>query len=284
MRKRAWAAIYPRLNDGFSLANFLWELRDFQHLWKTSKKLGSLIRKAGWGDLPSLTKLFGSKTAAELHLSYSFGIKPMVSDISSLVGSLFNIDDIVDEFIKEGKEPQSYHYREDLWRTTQRTNTYWGHWTKETEGLYAATCRMRYLYVKPEFLTASRIVLGLRLTPENIWNAIPWSFVIDWVLGIGKCLRQFDEDPHLLACEVLDYCDSVKSTSKTKLVRDRSTGTSYSSAYDYSLGDVHYPLWEWTRSRYIRSVGLPATGYAFPVLDSMSLRELMLSASLARTR
>lgn len=33
--------------------------------------------------------------------------------------------------------------------------------------------------------------LGVNLNPSIIWNAIPWTFVIDWVVNIGSFLDQF---------------------------------------------------------------------------------------------
>jgi hypothetical protein len=32
--------------------------------------------------------------------------------------------------------------------------------------------------------------LGINLNPAIIWNAIPWSFVVDWVAGVGPYLDQ----------------------------------------------------------------------------------------------
>lgn len=32
---------------------------------------------------------------------------------------------------------------------------------------------------------------GVNLNPAIIWNAIPWSFVVDWVFGVSRWLDQF---------------------------------------------------------------------------------------------
>ncbi len=33
--------------------------------------------------------------------------------------------------------------------------------------------------------------LGVNLNPSIIWNALPWTFVVDWVLSIGQYLDDF---------------------------------------------------------------------------------------------
>lgn len=35
--------------------------------------------------------------------------------------------------------------------------------------------------------------LGVNINPAIIWNAIPWSFAIDWVIGVNRWLDQFKE-------------------------------------------------------------------------------------------
>jgi hypothetical protein len=35
--------------------------------------------------------------------------------------------------------------------------------------------------------------LGINLNPAIIWNAIPWSFALDWIVGLGKALDQFKQ-------------------------------------------------------------------------------------------
>jgi hypothetical protein len=36
-------------------------------------------------------------------------------------------------------------------------------------------------------------MLGVNLNPAIIWNAIPWSFIVDFVLGVSQWVSQFKE-------------------------------------------------------------------------------------------
>jgi hypothetical protein len=48
------------------------------------------------------------------------------------------------------------------------------------------------------------------LDPAAVWDVIPWSFVVDWFLPVGRWLH--DNRPRLFPAEfeVLDYCESFR--------------------------------------------------------------------------
>jgi len=61
-------------------------------------------------------------------------------------------------------------------------------------------------------------LLGVDLNPVIIWNAIPWSFVIDWVIGINRWLanrRQLNMEPRL---SISRYMWSWSYTRKIRTV------------------------------------------------------------------
>jgi hypothetical protein len=52
--------------------------------------------------------------------------------------------------------------------------------------------------------------IGVRPDPSIIWNALPWSFVVDWFAGIGQWLERFkgaNIEPRLV---IRNYCHSFK--------------------------------------------------------------------------
>lgn len=284
MRARAWQELLPKLESGFSLLNFLWELKDLPSLFKQALKASRFIKNS---DIIKILKKGNTKTASELLLAYSFAIAPFMADVESICDLLAACDKEVNKFIAEGKKAQSYHYREDLGSsTTSAGGSYDRFLETETSAEYYATLRCKYLYKKPDVWVSLMRLWGLRVTPEALWNAVPFSFVVDWVLKIGDALQQFDRDCNLTV-EVLDYCDTIKS----KVVKREVAGGG-SSCGDWRTAPaipwfVHsHPgivVWEWTRSIYNRVPTLPETGYYFPVLDALSMRELVLSAALLRT-
>lgn len=269
MRARAWQAMYPKLNTGFSLLNFLWELKDFPRLLRTLARLKTLIGKFD-------PAVFGSRTAADLHLTIQFGIKPFVADIEQMVDLLSSFQKAIRDFKRRGETPDNYHYSEVIDLDTSDTYSSTGRTIHTYKGVYHATMKCTYSYTIPPFLEGWRRVWGLRLTPENIWNAIPFSFLVDWVWKVNKFLAQFDEDPNLVV-SIIAYCDSVKSTSTDEYVR----GGPELPMDRMVVGNTD-PLWTWVRTQYTRTPGVPNTGYALPVFDSLSKRELVLGAALLR--
>lgn len=134
---------------------------------------------------------------------------------------------------------------------------------------------------------------GLRITPSTVWNAIPWTFVIDWLVNVTDFLEQFDRDPGLTV-KVHDYCDTIKSVSQNDFRRSLrnpsianykipswGNGSFVGSSVFHLSEDIDSPiLWTWKRVHYKRVPGVPFTGYALPVLDSLSNRQLVLAGAL----
>jgi len=285
MRKLAWQSLLPKLNDGFSLANFLWELRDLRTLGFSVSKLLKQMRLIK-GSVPD--RLLSTRTLAELILTYSFAIAPLHADIQTMLGGLFNTNKRVNEFIANGRRNLTYHYTNPLCgEVTGTRKTYWGEQVDTTQAVYHATLKCSYYYKKPSELEAFLRITGLRVTLENLWNAYPYSFVVDWVLKIADWLKQFDRDP-FLTVYIKDYCDSIKMVCATTSFNDFGIGT-YATTHptvdgyaDLVIG--RHAVWSTRRSYYLREPGLPNTGYAFPVFDSLSNRELVLGGALLRTR
>jgi hypothetical protein len=80
--------------------------------------------------------------------------------------------------------------------------------------VYHAT--MRYTYVLPELDTMlDRLwlfmdALGVRWDPNILWNAIPYSFVVDWVVDVQSFLADYRRDNWPIQTQIHDFCHSVK--------------------------------------------------------------------------
>ena len=281
MRKRAWGSLMPELNTGFSLLNFIWELKDVRLLLSLAAKLSYLARTFD-------KALLSSRTAAELTLSYSFAIAPFIRDVETMVDGLFRVNKRINEFIAQGRKVNTYHYVEDQQaavRTVEDATRPGCILYSDKVQTYRATLKASYTYKKPPELEGLLRVTGLRLTPEAIWNAIPFTFLIDWVLSVSTSLRSLDRDTNLTV-HLVDYCDSIKYRQRFYTERTYDmyyVGHQMSSVY-VGQGSTEPPvIWEHERSRYLRVPGVPDTGYAFPVLDTLSNRELVLGGALLRT-
>lgn len=58
---------------------------------------------------------------------------------------------------------------------------------------------LEYSYELPGWVDEDSLIsaladrLGVTLNPAIIWNAIPWSFVVDWFVGVSRWLDQWKQ-------------------------------------------------------------------------------------------
>jgi len=122
--------------------------------------------------------------------------------------------------------------------------------------------------------------LGVNLSPAIIWNAIPWSFVIDWFIGVSRYLgerKTLNMEP---AVCISRYMWSWKSTRKVR------TWFAPANPFASTFGLPQCPtvyLPDLYETIYRRDVELPAISnslYGSGFSDS----ELILGGALAITR
>jgi hypothetical protein len=276
LKREAWAAIQPELNSGFSLLNFLLELRDVKEIWALGNKCNS------WLGLLGRAKPDPTKSLAEIHLLYQFGLKPLVSDIIEMFDLIKGVDKKINKFIEDGKKVRPYHFRKvvsedetEVLPSSAYDALYEGCRTE-----YFCTISLSYEYKRPPMFEGLLRVWGLRPTVEHIWNAIPYTFIIDWIFKVNNFLRQLDKDPGL-SIAIHDYCDTTKVTNWRES-RNHVPATYAIGYLRRYIERENAPIWRVSRVAYLRQPGLPNIGYAFPVRDTLSLRELMLAGSLLR--
>jgi len=118
--------------------------------------------------------------------------------------------------------------------------------------------------------------LGINLNPAIIWNAIPWTFVIDWVINVSKWLdkrKVMNLEP---AINISRYSWSY-TTMRTTRTRIRT----YPNTPWTHMPWMYLPdLYEQT---YRRSSELP-TYDSLLAVSGLSSRELSLGVALAITR
>lgn len=198
----AWQKLQPDLTK-LSIPNFVLELDDVQQLYKLWKKNVSLV-----------------KNVAGLHLNYKFGWRPTIGDVTAMVEGLVSFRDAIKEFEKGlGKTIQSSslelssnptvtgnveypvgsncHYRATLRRTVQAFVTY-------------APQPLAVVGEIDKVLRGLLDTLGVELNPRIIWEAIPFSFVVDWFFGVGRWLERFKFDALELPVSLVDSCLQLK--------------------------------------------------------------------------
>jgi hypothetical protein len=157
---------------------------------------------------------------------------------------------------------------------------------EESEGItFCATMRYKYvipreLYTAHGQMKAALDMLGVSQNPAIAWNAIPFTFVIDWLVNFGGFLDSVKVDNIQLQTEITDFCMSAKVSRAIQL------GMS-------ELREMHSPTFGITRqygpfrvvdrcvkSYYERRVGIPNIRSALAV-SGLNMREFLLGGALA---
>jgi hypothetical protein len=154
-------------------------------------------------DLPSLFKSQGDtfyKKAASYNLKYQFGIKPLISDLKSLLLFQHHI---------AKRERELRKLQESGLRRKVEVFTGSAHETHDRQvnsSLYSKFAKMNrvttvrkwgfveyrpssYPLTDPQLRRlAMRAVLGLTIDFSTAWNLIPWSWLVDWCSNVGDFL------------------------------------------------------------------------------------------------
>lgn len=120
-------------------------------------------------------------------------------------------------------------------------------------------------------------LLGVNLSPAIIWNAIPWSFVVDWFVGVSRYLadrKVINMEP---AINITRYMWSWRCTRKIKCYFEEVAGQTQKPLCPRTYLPTLY------ETIYRRDVDLPA--YTNSLYGSgLSGTELSLGAALVTTR
>lgn len=237
------------LFDKFNLLNFLFEFKDMKQMFTLwSGKKG--IRK----------NLSGAVLNAEL------GWKPFISDVERIYRGVLTLRDNIRRWNSDAKRGVIYTRHcnlavplEDLTSikpsstvtdqpahpsgsSIYNPNTgtygqfYW--WCDRT--VKVETTMIAHMYFRPKPIRDIEIedicalwvdALGIGDGASTIWNAVPFTFVVDWFWAFGEFLHQFDVDSVDVGFEVVDFGYSFKTTDHTTIYPHLGVGSRNDGAY-----------------------------------------------------
>lgn len=305
----ALQTMLPSFHSKNSLVNFLLELKDFKSVVKymSNKVEGkvSLLLRASRIAASKQQKPFA--VLSRLYLSYSFGWKPLFNDVVSFIEEISGFKAKYDELMKRAGSPQQSYWGTTVSGTAFSENTYYtngvgdgpeGGWTGPFHGKcrvrvvqeaspgirYSATVRYRYAMPSELQSVMGKIksfldLLGVARNPAILWNAIPFSFIIDWIVNVNQYLERLRVDNVDFKTEILDFCHSARVERN---VRFDVAGEGY------QVGIGYYPLAFTTtdfckKIVYERKLGIP--NYLEAIQTSgLNTREFSLAAALAGAR
>lgn len=188
----AYAAAYDRLyktiGEKASLALTLMDRKkSCDMIAARAMQIVSLVRKAKMGKLPKPSKRASKRAptnAASAWLEYTFGWVPLIQDIGSAV-EVMQSSPPVDRV--RGRANVSFPVSFDqtsggLYPGSRMNGT--------ASGGVSLSCQV--IVTNPDLYLANQ--LGFVNPAFVAWDAIPFSFVIDWFLPVGKFLSQFTNE------------------------------------------------------------------------------------------
>lgn len=167
------------------------------------------------------------RNASAVYLEYVYGWKPLINDIAGTIQALREFSAGIKPVVVHGRGKSTTSTSKNLaygslgWRSSS-------YWIKS--GLLQETSTTRvdiHARVKPE-LALFRMLnqLGLFNPISTAWDAIPYSFIVDWFLPIGKVLSAMTAPIGL---------DFISGTISTKIDRV-STAEWHLTAYQSKVG------------------------------------------------
>lgn len=218
-RSRAWHVMQPRFEGDISMFNFLLELKDLKELYSVIRKLKPQRLKRSLLKLRRKRYIDPSRPLAEAHLMNEFAIKPLISDFVTILSQInIQVLEAQKDFQEAGLGRNTRHYTEvfDVDWVSDWSSYYENKYPYRGIGLlsqlvFTATMEYSYAYSMRSTLDAVTRYWGLTPTWNAIWNAIPFSFLLDYVFKVGDSIKAMEHDKNV-DLELTQYCESLLST------------------------------------------------------------------------
>jgi hypothetical protein len=305
LKQKSLNTMMPSIKSELSVVNSIYELKDFESLPRTLKRIYSFFASFAKRGL-TLKKLLRStgQTGSDSYLQAQFNVLPLLSDIVGIHTALLSIEQKIRQLVNRAGTVQTRHFR---WAWTEYddiNDSSSGHhvfqngieipnaWIPYTgmllerkvvnsPSIFHAEMQYNYYYTDGQLEHAQVLgfldAIGANLNPTIIWNAIPWSFVVDWVIGVGRWLdthKTLNMEPRL---HIRRYLWSV--------TRERSI---YTTKRSFGLGPItastgrSISLPAVTEKSYRRFNDLPSANSV--KLSGLSLIEFSLGGALVISR
>jgi len=298
---RALRSMLPSIKSELSIINSLIELKDFKRpirsilqYFKGNSALSKVSASLKYvRSLRNKTLREVFQTAAGGYLQARFNFLPLISDIRAVYTALSRTERRINDLITRSGRKQNKHW---MFRWQEYPDTYeignegwpvasWAYIPNPRinsirKCTYSPTvfhAQIQYNYNYTEYQLAHAQVLahldalGVNFNPAIIWNAIPWSFVVDWVIGVSRWLDSFKVENMKPKINICNFCWSIKRERVIQIEK----GISSDPIAGYKSRST-LPLTYQTAYR--RSVGIPSVSSL--TTSGVSSDEFTLGAAL----
>jgi len=305
---RSLRSMLPLVKSELSILNSLYELKDFKTMPRTFAKVLAVFRDI----LPSQKArlIRSSRAAADVYLQEEFNIKPMQSDIEDICVLLSRTQGRINDLMSRAGRTQVKHFSytwQELpdnskvtstisgtgvfgWHSFWQTGTFNAGRRSNVRNDWEVRCaptrfhammqyNYQYSHLQAEYaqLLGFLDAFGVNLNLAIIWNAIPWSFVVDWLIGVSRWLNSFKVSLLEPQINVLQYLWSIR---RERQISMRTHFEAKCGSYvipGATEQSIRRPTL--TQTAYRRQVGLPdASSFT---TSGLSLKEFSLGAALA---
>jgi hypothetical protein len=223
LENKVWDSTKPKIEQG-GLFVAIAEIRDVPHMLKTSLE-GFIDIYKHLGGKPSFRRL--PKKIANHFLNHNFGWVPFISDVQKFIGNIQNSSDRISRL--ERDNGQWIRRKVLLVNQTEDTDLGWGERSFVDpgsnyfiQGCYIPTWKPYYNIKESKFTLAEGVgrfryylpyfdkslpdansalgalqqqlaLHGARATPVNIYKAVPWTWLLDWISDAGRSLQAIQD-------------------------------------------------------------------------------------------
>lgn len=218
-------------------------------------------------------------------LATQFGVLPLVRDIRTIAEKFATAGPKVLQFVEGSKQPSHTLYwqhalspdsfknpsEHPLWWESQEylqsaralANGIDGLNTNDIpeinfryrvrQEVVAATyhATMRFSYSIPKHSAAVTSFLaeldhwGIQFSTKDVWNAVPFSFLVDWVFSVSDWLEKFDSENLPVQVRIDDFCSSLKYRRITKVQITHITEPNWAIPLSPSVEQVTDVYYRW---------------------------------------
>ena len=284
----AWNRMRPGTTE-FSAVNFLREL----------------------GDIPTLPyRLFNRlrtiRAAGSEYLNVQFGWLPFLSDLRKFYQTYRKVDKLLAQMVRDNG--RGIHRHREIANSTSSTVVNTGgaqpfngwynsppFWTGGT-GSVAKTTQItervwscgNFTYYIPDIGSsqwtrrAKNVLFGVNVTPEALWNAIPWTWLLDWGSNIGDVMSNMSPSA------VGDVTANYAFVMRTRSIVTTYEGSAWASGRGSKGGITYIPevsVYMQASDEALYKTRVVASPFGFGVhFSDLSARQLGIAAALGISR
>jgi len=226
-------------DDGELVAKLLADTNPFRYTVSVPVMIAELLEA---GSLLKLASNNFFSLVGSAHLNQVFGWEPMIQDLKALSKITTEIENRIKEFnalVSKGGSRRRVH----LWNQKVSTVTtawlyssYQGAWADTVDTTYESRVWGSVRWVPNRtspidlakltaFNEAMRIVLDLRIPDAStIWEAIPFSWLVDYFLNVGDSLQAIEDTDKVLPRDICIMRERV-TTQRNRGFSDSNEGS-----------------------------------------------------------